>query len=216
MLTGPIYGPATRGAPQALVVLLHGVGADGADLIGLAPALAQALPRTLFVAPDAPEVCDMTPFGRQWFSLQDRRPEAMLAGIRAAAASLDAYLDSLLEQHRLPAGRLALVGFSQGAIMALHVGLRRPTAIAALVGFSGVLLGAEALPGEIRVRPPVLLVHGDADEIVPVAALDHALAALESASVPVRGLRCANLAHAVDQVGIDAAAAFLWATLPDA
>jgi phospholipase/carboxylesterase len=209
MLSGPTYGPSTGGPPSSLVVLLHGVGADGADLIDLAPFMAAALPETLFVAPDAPYPCDMAPFGRQWFSLQDRRPATLAAAARKAAAGLDHYLDALLQQHRLAPGKLALLGFSQGAMMALHVAFRRSPAIAGVVGWSGALLGAEALSHEIRARPPVLLVHGAVDEVVPFAALAHAAQALEALSVQVRAVSRADLAHAIDEAGIQEAVVFL-------
>ena len=124
-LQGPSFGPSAGGPPRQLVVLLHGVGADGHDLIGLAPMLAGRLPHALFVAPDGPEPCDMAPYGRQWFSLQDRRPTVMLAGVRRTAPLLDAYLDELLRQHDLDESRMALVGFSQGTMMSLFVGPRR-------------------------------------------------------------------------------------------
>src|ERR671910_2370048 len=115
-LLGPATGPLAGGAPRQLVVLLHGVGADGQDLIGLAPMLAEKLPHALFIAPDGPQPCDMAPYGRQWFSLQDRRPAALLAGVKRAAPLLDAFLDELLERHGLDEGRLALLGFSQGTM----------------------------------------------------------------------------------------------------
>jgi phospholipase/carboxylesterase len=209
MLTGPSFGPRAGGMPRSLVVLLHGVGADGQDLIGLAPLLAEQLPHALFVAPDGPQPCDMAPYGRQWFSLQDRRPEAMLAGVRRTAPQLDAWLDATLRRHGLDDRQLALLGFSQGTMMALHVAPRRTNAPAAVVGFSGALLGPAELAAEIRVRPPVLLVHGDADEIVPVQALDAAVAGLAKLEVPVQWLVRPGLPHSIDPVGIAEAAKFL-------
>ena len=123
-LTGPRVVPRSGPARQ-LIVLLHGVGADGQDLIGLAPALAGFLPHAAFVAPNGPEPCDMAPFGYQWFSLQDRRPEALRRGVQAAAPLVDAFLDDELERHGLEDRQLALVGFSQGTMTALHVAPRR-------------------------------------------------------------------------------------------
>jgi len=213
-LDGPRLGPATRGAPDCVVVLLHGLGADGQDLIGLAPHLRDALPTAQFVAPDAPFPCDMAPFGRQWFSLQDRSPERMLAGVRAAAPILDAFLDEVLEEYRVPAERLALVGFSQGTMMSLHVAPRRLSQIAGAVGFSGALVGGEALAAEIETTPPVLLVHGDADEIVPVQASEAAAVGLDGLGVPVRLLVRPGLGHSIDQRGLVEATAFLKAALP--
>jgi len=208
-LTGPIHKAASGGAPGRLVVLLHGLGADGNDLIGLAPVWAPLLPDAEFVAPDAPFPCDMAPFGRQWFSLQDRSPDVILAGVRAAAPFLDAFITDTLAARGLDEGRLALVGFSQGTMMALHVGLRRAKPVAGILGYSGALIGAEGLPKEIRSRPPVLLVHGDADEIVPHQALAGAVQGLAAAGVPVEQLTCPGLGHGIDEPGLRRGGAFL-------
>jgi phospholipase/carboxylesterase len=207
-LFGPSVAPSS-GAAQQLVVLLHGVGADGDDLIGLAPALARLLPHATFVAPNGPEPCDMAPFGYQWFSLQDRRPEALLRGVQVTAPLLDAFLDDELARHNLDARRLALVGFSQGTMLALHVAPRRALPMAAVLGFSGALLGAEALQTETISRPPVFLIHGDADEIVPVGALAAAVAGLQAADIPVRFEIRPGLPHAIDPEGIAHGGAFL-------
>lgn len=208
-LSGPVRKPAAGGKPRQLVVLLHGLGADGNDLIGLAPYWAPLLPAAEFVSPDAPFPCDMAPFGRQWFSLQDRSPEAILGGVRAAAAQLDAFLDEALAAHGLDESKLALVGFSQGTMMSLYVGLRRKTAVAGILGFSGALVGADTLAQEIRSRPPVLLVHGDADEIVPHAALAAAVKALRGAGVPVEDITCPGLGHGIDETGLRRGGEFL-------
>jgi phospholipase/carboxylesterase len=208
-LSGPRVAPQSGGAAQHLVVLLHGVGADGADLIGLAPALARFLPHAAFVAPNGPDPCDMAPFGYQWFSLQDRRPELMLRGLQIAAPLLDAFLDEELERYGLGSRQLALLGFSQGTMLALHVAPRRMAPVAAVVGFSGALLGAEALQAETASRPPVFLIHGDADEIVPVGALAAAVAGLQAADIPVRWEIRPGLPHAIDPEGIAHGGAFL-------
>jgi phospholipase/carboxylesterase len=208
-LTGPAQPPASGGKPRQLVVLLHGVGADGSDLIGLAPYWAEVLPEAEFLAPDAPFPCDMAPFGRQWFSLQDRTPAVILAGVRATAPILDAFLDDALAARGLDDSSLALVGFSQGTMMSLYVGLRRATAPAGIIGYSGALIGADDLPREIRVRPPVLLVHGDADEVVPPRALPMAVKGLEAAGVPVDSLTRPGLGHGIDEVGLREGGAFL-------
>jgi phospholipase/carboxylesterase len=215
-LSGPELPPRAGGPPRQLVVLLHGVGADGNDLIGLAPALAQRLPHAAFVAPDAPEPCDMAPYGRQWFSLRDRRPAALLAGAAASAPRLDAFLDGALARHGLANHQLALVGFSQGTMMALFVAPRRAPSIAAVLGFSGALLGAGRLAAETRSRPPVLLVHGAVDEVVPLEALFAAVDGLQAAAIPVQWQVRPGLPHAIDPASLDHGAAFLAAACADA
>jgi phospholipase/carboxylesterase len=208
-LNGPIQKPATGGAPKQLVVLLHGLGADGNDLIGLAPYFAELLPDAEFVSPNAPFPCDMAPYGYQWFSLQSRDPATMLAGISASAPILDAFLDEALASRGLDESKLALIGFSQGTMMALHVGLRRAKPLAGSIGFSGILVGADVLAEEIRSRPPALLVHGDHDQVVPVEALGMAVETLESAGVPVESLLRPGLGHGIDEEGMARGGDFL-------
>ena len=207
-LDGPRQG-AAPGSAKTLVVLLHGLGADGNDLIALAPIIGQSLPEAAFVSPHAPFPCDMAPFGRQWFSLQDRTPSALLGGARMAAPILSSFLDAELERHGLTDDRLALVGFSQGTMMALHVALRRNAPAAALLGYSGALIGAETLAGEITSRPPVLLVHGEVDEVVPADALPASAAALEANAVPVETESRPGLGHGIDDAGLARGLAFL-------
>jgi phospholipase/carboxylesterase len=208
-LDGPRYGPANGQAADTLAVLLHGLGADGNDLIGLAPQFAQVLPGAAFVSPHAPFPCDMAPFGRQWFSLQERSPEAILGGVRMAAPILESFLDAELARHGLADGRLALIGFSQGTMMSLYVALRRARACAAVLGYSGALIGADELAAEITSKPPVLLVHGEADEIVPVQALPAAVQALEANAVPVAWERRPGLGHGIDPEGLTLGLRFL-------
>jgi phospholipase/carboxylesterase len=201
--------PRAGGPPRQLVVLLHGVGADGQDLIELAPAMAATLPGAAFVAPNAPEACDMAPFGYQWFSLRDCRPETLLLGVQAIAPLLDAFLDAELARHGLADHQLALVGFSQGTMVALYVAPRRPRAVAGVLGYSGALLGGERLPHEAISRPLVFLVHGDADEVVPAQALYAAVAGLQAAGIPVQWSLRAGLAHGIDPESVAHGAAFL-------
>jgi phospholipase/carboxylesterase len=202
-LVGPRFG-AQPGAARQLVVVLHGLGADGQDLIQLAPDWAEALPEAAFIAPDAPDPCDMAPHGRQWFSLQDRTPAVMAAGVQGAAAALGPLVEAELARFGLPPAALALAGFSQGAMMALELGLRgRPTP-AAILAYSGALLGPESLAAGLAGKPPVLLVHGEADDIVPVAAGRAAEAALRAAGVPVEAVYRPGLPHAIDPAGIEA------------
>ena len=214
--SGPRMPPQAGGPARQLVALLHGVGAGGDDLIGLAPALARRLPQAAFVAPNGPEPCDMAPFGRQWFSLRDRREPALLAGAQAAAPALESFLDAELARHGLADHQLALVGFSQGTMMALHLALRRRSPMAAVLGFSGALLGAEPLAAEAVSRPPVLLIHGDADEVVPVQALFAAIAGLQVAGIPVQWSIRTGLPHAIDPESIEHGADFLAAAFRDA
>lgn len=215
-LSGPEYGPASGGRACSLVVLLHGIGADGNDLIGLVPHWAPVLPDTVFVSPHAPFPCDMAPFGRQWFSLADRAPPVLLEGARRAAPVLDSFLDAELARRGLSDDSLVLMGFSQGTMMALHVGLRRPRACAGILGYSGALLGAETLPAEIRARPPVLLVHGDMDPVVPFAAHAPAVQALRAAGIEVESVVRPGLGHGIDEEGVRLGARFLAARLAPA
>jgi phospholipase/carboxylesterase len=212
-LEGPRFGPAAGGRPDSIVVLLHGLGADGNDLISLAPVFARALPLTAFVSPHAPFPCDMAPYGRQWFSLLDRDPARVLAGVRAAAPILNAFLDAELARAKLPPERLALLGFSQGTMMSLHVAPRRDVAIGGVAGYSGALVGAELLASEIQSRPPVLLVHGDADEIVPFQAMAAAARALGANGISVETVACPDLPHSIDEDGVAAGLEFLMGAL---
>src|SRR6202023_107726 len=169
-LDGPRLAPRS-GTARQLVVFLHGYGADGNDLIELGQVWQQSLPQAAFVSPHAPEPCGPAPGGRQWVALTFRDPNERWVGVHKAAPVLERFIDAELARHRLPPQALALVGFSQGTMMALHVGLRRAAAPAAIVGYSGMfVLPADAvtdeLAGEIRPRPPVLLVHGDRDDLI--------------------------------------------------
>jgi phospholipase/carboxylesterase len=208
-LEGPRFGPAAGGKAQSLVLLLHGLGADGNDLISLAPYWARLLPNTAFVSPHAPFPCDMAPYGRQWFSLQDRSQTMILAGVKAAAPILDAFIDAQLTEHGLTEDRLALVGFSQGTMMSLYVAPRRARAVAGVVGYSGALIGADSLAVDARSKPPVLLVHGDADDIVPFQAMDAAAAGLRAAGLSVETLPRPGLPHSIDDAGLTRGGAFL-------
>lgn len=209
MLSGPTLGPKAGGRPKKLVVLLHGVAADGQDLIGLAPYWAENLPTAMFVAPNGPEPSPVNPQGYQWFSLDDFGIEAMSAGARWAAAALNGFLDGTLEAHGLEDADLALVGFSQGCMMALEVALRRPRPCAGVVGYSGMLLNGAGLAREITARPPVLLIHGADDPVVPPQCLGLAEAALAAENVPVECHLHPQLAHGIDEAGIARGRAFL-------
>jgi phospholipase/carboxylesterase len=211
-LDGPRFQPKSGVAPKQLVVLCHGVGADGNDLIDLAPTWgAYALPEAAFVSPHAPEAYDMAPGmgGRQWFSLADRTPSLMEAGVRRSAPILSHFIDAELARLGLPADAYALVGFSQGAMMVLFTGLRRAVPPRAILAYSGALMAPDSLSREAVGHPPVLLVHGEADEVVPVSRSRDAEAALRAGGVPVQAVYCPGLGHGIDQAGLSAGALFL-------
>jgi phospholipase/carboxylesterase len=208
-LSGPSRPPASGGKPRRLVILLHGLGADGNDLIGLAPYWARLLPTAEFRSPNAPFPCDMAAYGYQWFSSQDRTPEAVLAGVRAAAPILDAFIDEALKERGLADRDLALVGFSQGTMMSLFVGLRRNQPVAGILGFSGRLLAPELLASELHSRPRTLLVHGTDDPLVPYSSLAEAETGLKGAGVPVETVTCAGLGHSIDEEGVRRGGLFL-------
>ena len=209
-------GPAS-GVTKSLVVFLHGYGADGADLLGLADPLAPHLPDTAFLAPDAPEPCVGNPFGRQWFPipwLDGSSEAAAAAGLEASAADLNAFLDARLEEEGLSPRALALVGFSQGAMMSLHVAPRRAEAVAGIVAISGRLLRPELLVSEAVVKPPVLLVHGDADPVVPFEDMGKAGNALVAAGFETYGHVMKGTGHGIAPDGLSVALSFLKDRLP--
>ena len=208
-LSGPRRAPASGGPAKQLVVLLHGVGADGDDLIGLAPHWARALPDAEFLAPNAPFPCDMAPFGYQWFSLQNRSVEALLAGVRETAPILDAFLTEAMVSRGLAPSHVALVGFSQGTMMALHVAPRRAQALAAVLGYSGAMIGGDLLPRQIVTKPPVHLIHGEADDVVPFQSMAAAAAALSGAGVDVTVAARPRLGHGIDPDGLMQGGRFL-------
>ena len=175
--------PASGNA-KSLVIFLHGYGADGNDLLGLADPLAPHLPDTVFVAPNAPERSAMNPMGYQWFPIpwiDGSSEEQSQAGMSRAIEDLNAFLDAVMVEEGVAPEQTILVGFSQGTMMSLHVAPRRAAAVAGVVGFSGRLMGPEALAEEVVVRPPVLLIHGDQDEVVPPQSLPQAAEALQKA-----------------------------------
>jgi phospholipase/carboxylesterase len=200
-LDGPRWGPASKAAPAQLVVLCHGLGADGHDLIDLAPTWGHALPDAAFVSVDAPFAHD-SGFGRQWWSVADRSPPVVEAGVRRAAQFLDQFIDAELRRLGLPPDGYALMGFSQGAMTALFTGLRRASAPRAILAFSGALIAPESLASELANHPPVLLVHGEADDVVPAQRSRDAEAALRAANVPVEAVYVPRLGHGIDDTGL--------------
>lgn len=208
-ITGPTYGPAAAGAPRHLVVLLHGYGSDGHDLLGLAPHWAQMLPRAEFISPNAPFPCELAPYGRQWFGFEGRDAQMILGETQTAAAILNGFIDEQLAKRGLDESALALVGFSQGTMMSLHVAPRRQKPAAAVVGYSGRLIAPDLLPQEIKSRPRILLVHGDADPVVPFQSLREAVNVLELVGIEVTAERRPRLAHAIDEEGLELGGHFL-------
>lgn len=221
-LNGPSLLPKS-GKVERIVILLHGFGADGEDLIGLAPYLAPKLPNTAFFAPNGPDICEISPFGRQWFSLARcdgdylrRRSETQATAfeamyeeaVEASPIILD-YIQKLQNLYNLPASKVALVGFSQGTMMSLHIGLRQSEPFACVVGFSGALVGASKLKADMTCTCPIQLIHGEADEMLPIHAVELAKQGLKDAGVPVDVMRRPNLPHSIDQEGLEAAGHFL-------
>lgn len=218
-LDGPRVPAANGAPPRKLVVLVHGYGADGNDLIALAPYLQRALPDAAFVAPDGPSPCDMSPTGRQWFpidlddpSRMSRDPARMLDRFSTMTDAADevvpllnGFIDDELARHDLDGEALALIGFSQGTMMSLHIGLRRSPAPAAIVGFSGALLAPDALPCTGVPRPPVQLIHGDQDDLVPPLAMFAAASAMGWAGVPTGFHVSPGIGHGIAPDGIDLA-----------
>jgi phospholipase/carboxylesterase len=179
-LSGPSRAPVGGNKPVRLVILLHGRGSDGEDLLDLQRFWGPLVPEAEFISPNAPLPSEVAPRGHQWFNVQDRNPAAVLTGVRATAPSLDAFISEELQRRGLSESDAALVGFSQGTMMALHVGLRRERPLAGIIGYSGRLIASHLLAEELRSRPPVLLVHGTADSRVPFQSMTEAEMALRA------------------------------------
>lgn len=207
-LDGPRMPPARGGKADALVILLHGYGSNGADLIGLAPYWAKALPGAAFVSPNAIEQVPQVPGGYQWFPISNLDPHLMEQGAKNAALSVNRFIDRELEKHGLDESRLVLVGFSQGTMMSLYVGLRRARSIAGILGFSGVLVGRK-LKEEMTSKPPVLLIHGDRDPTIPIAAMFDSAEQLAAAEHGAQWHVSYGIPHSIGQDGLDLGGAFL-------
>ena len=214
IVQGPKIAALSCGKPVYLVVLLHGPGADGQSIINQALNWAPTMPKAEFLAAEAPFLRDSNGSGKVWFDMADLSAGRLGAGVRAAAPMLDAFLDQVLAERRLPDSHLALVGFSQGAMLALHVGLRRPKQMGAIVAFSGAVYDIDnLLAGEIKSRPPVLMIHGEADPIVPFATMTASKELLKANGVPAKSMRRPGVGHEMDDDGVIAAGDFLAATV---
>jgi phospholipase/carboxylesterase len=205
-LSGPVLAPASGGPPRQLVVLVHGYGADGEDLIGLGQHWRETFPHALFAAPNAPTRCAQNPFGYEWFPIDfEAMTESVRVGVPEAAATLSGYLESLWSRTKLGAADTILVGFSQGAMLALRVGLSVRPAVAGIVSFSGALMP----PDEVTVRPPVLLVHGDLDQVVDPRLTADAASWLEGHGFPVERHLSRGIAHGIAPDGLAVATHFI-------
>ncbi|WP_054303624.1 alpha/beta hydrolase [Gemmobacter sp. LW-1] len=205
------------GKAKSMVIFVHGYGADGDDLLGLADPLAPHLPDTVFYSPNAPEPCVGNPFGYQWFPipwLDGSSEEAAQASMAVSLEKLNSFIDAKLAEEKIGIEALALVGFSQGTMMSLHLAPRRDNAMAGVVGFSGRLLVPELLGAEAQVKPPILLIHGDADEVVPFEDMGRAGDALVSAGFEVYGHVMKGTGHGIAPDGLQVALSFLHDKLP--
>jgi len=203
MIDGPFIAPKS-GKAENLVVFLHGYGASGADLIAIGHEWAPYLPDTVFVAPNAPEVCEVWAQGYQWFSIRAIDPDAFEREKQAEKAmpALNSFLDAQLAKWGVAESRLILVGFSQGAMMALYTAPRRTQPCAGVLGYSGMLIEAEALKQPQMVKMPILAIHGDADEVVPATSLSAIERGFSAAGYDVETILRAGLGHGIDGFGL--------------
>lgn len=209
MLRTQKVSPLSGNKPSSVVILLHGLGADGADLISLGDEWREQLPNTEFLAPDAPFPCDMASFGYQWFSLRDQSMEAIAAGVKSAAPIVNEYIDEVLKTREISPAKLALVGFSQGTMMSLYVAPRRAEQLAGVVGYSGLLVGGENLLTEKQSSPPVILFHGTIDPVLPFAFMEQTEIGLKAAGIEVSSHARPGLMHGIDGFGVNEGLAFL-------
>ncbi len=191
------------------VIILHGLGDNAEGIMGLGEVMRPALPETIFLAPNAPFPCEFSPFGYQWFSSSDWTPPVILAGVKEAVPHLNGYIDHVLKTYDLTPDKVALLGFSQGTMMALYVAPRREKQLAGVAGYSGALIGGETLFDERKSAPPVFLAHGTHDDVVPFAAMDMARLGLQHANINVESLACQGLGHSIDDEGLAKGILFL-------
>jgi phospholipase/carboxylesterase len=210
VISGPVLPPRSGGPPNQLVLLLHGYGADGEDLIGLGEPLGSVMPNALFAAPDAPTVCAQNPFGYEWFPIDfERMADSVQAGVPTAREAVVEYLEDVWSRTGLGAAQTFLVGFSQGAMIALHAGLGLADPPLGIVSFSGALVPPAGFGAQALAKPPVCLVHGDMDAVVDPAFTQQAAEALSAAGYDVSLHISHGLAHGIAPDGLDFAARFM-------
>ena len=201
--------PLSKKKPRQAVVLCHGYGGDGQDISNLAINWQRFLPETIFLCPNASEICTVNPQGYQWYDLSSDKEEVILEKSLVAEEKLNTFLDQVLDNFQLEVNNLALVGFSQGAMLALHVGLRRKKKCAGIVGYSGMLLDPDNLQNEVESKPPIVLVHGDIDPVITPLSLPKAETKLKNLEIPVETHMREGLGHGIDAEGVEIGKTFL-------
>ena len=208
-IDGPSIHPLSGSQAKQLVIFCHGYGADGNDLIGLANYFQQILPDAYFISPNAPESCPMNPMGYQWFDFTSNDPDLIWKKVNDAGEILNNFIDNKLNELNLSDKDLSLVGFSQGTMMSLHVGLRRSVAMSSIVGFSGRLIREDTLSDDMKSKPPIYLIHGDQDPMVPYSDTINAAKILKDLDVDVQSHISPNTPHSIAQDGLEIAIKFL-------
>lgn len=209
MISGPIIEPSSENPPKQMIIFVHGYGADGNDLIGLANYFQSTLPEAIFLSPHAPEACSMNPSGYQWFDLTSTDPAVLWSKILVAADHLNEFIDSKLLEYNIAEENLALIGFSQGTMMSLHVSLRRKNTMAAVLGYSGRLIGADLLKDDLISKPSIYLIHGDQDPMVPYQESLTAEKVLKEYSIDIKTHISEHTQHSIAEDGLRIGVDFL-------
>lgn len=209
MISGPIIEPSSGNSPKQMIIFVHGYGADGNDLIGLANYFQSTLPEVIFLSPHAPEACSMNPSGYQWFDLTSTDPAVLWSKILVAADHLNEFIDSKLLEYNIAEENLALIGFSQGTMMSLHVSLRRKNTMAAVLGYSGRLIGADLLKDDLISKPSIYLIHGDQDPMVPYQESLTAEKVLKEYSIDIKTHISEHTQHSIAEDGLRIGVDFL-------
>jgi phospholipase/carboxylesterase len=209
MISGPIIEPSSGNSPKQMIIFVHGYGADGNDLISLANYFQSTLPEAIFLSPHAPEACSMNPSGYQWFDLTSTDPAVLWSKILVAADHLNEFIDSKLLEYNIAEENLALIGFSQGTMMSLHVSLRRKNTMAAVLGYSGRLIGADLLKDDLISKPSIYLIHGDQDPMVPYQESLTAEKVLKEYSIDIKTHISEHTQHSIAEDGLRIGVDFL-------